>query len=128
MVEKWSKISDMQVKVGAAGSGLRCANIAVVEGADVLGKGQGFLELALEQAEHARNGLADENSKLRKMVLNAVNEGQSILRILRNLDAEKAEEVCAFSPYTNLLMVIFTAARTVYACNTISSAPSRDSQ
>ncbi|KAF8972768.1 Afadin and alpha-actinin-binding-domain-containing protein [Flammula alnicola] len=84
-LEKWQKLADAQSKVSAASSGLRCANVAVVEGTEILGKGQGFLEIALEQAEQARSHLGDENLLLRKLVLRAVNEMQSILHKARCL-------------------------------------------
>jgi len=85
VMEKWQKLADVQAKLSGVPSGMRCANVAVVEGTEVLGKGQGFLEIALEQAEKARAQLGDENLLLRKLVLKAVNEIQSILHQARSL-------------------------------------------
>lgn len=79
VLEKWQKVADTQSKVSTAQSGMRCANVAVVDGNEVLGKGQGFLEVALEQAEQARNHLSNENLFLRKLVLRTLNEVQSML-------------------------------------------------
>jgi len=85
VMEKWQKLADAQAKLSGVPSGMRCANVAVVEGTEVLGKGQGFLEIALDQAEKARAQLGDENLLLRKLVLKAVNEIQSILHQARSL-------------------------------------------
>jgi hypothetical protein len=59
---------------------MRCQNVAVVEGLEILGrKCQGFLEIALEEAEQARDSLGVETVHLRKLILSTVNEVQSIL-------------------------------------------------
>jgi len=70
MVDRWSKLSDLQLKLGPiGGSGMKVhgANAVVVEnsGAEVGGKGEGYLEIALEQAEAARRELYEENGVLR---------------------------------------------------------------
>lgn len=87
IMEKWNKISDSQAKLGATASGLRfsgCSNAAVGEpGGQVLGKGKNFLEVALEEAEKAREQLGKDNLGLRKMVLKAVNEVQSVVSEMR---------------------------------------------
>ena len=90
MAEKWQKLSDAQLKLTP--SGMRCANAAVVDGSEVLGKGQGFLEVALEQAEQAREQLGVENLHLRKLVLKAVNEMQLVLHKARSCLSEKEIE------------------------------------
>ncbi|CAA7265145.1 unnamed protein product [Cyclocybe aegerita] len=79
ITEKWQKVSDTQAKLATMQSGIRCANAAVVEGTEVLGRGPGFLDIALEQAEQARSHLSDENLFLRKLMLRTVNDVQSIL-------------------------------------------------
>lgn len=98
MVEKWQKISDSQAKSSMAPSGMRCLNVAVVEGTEVLGKGQGYLEIALEQAEQARSNLSDDNLLLRKLIVRSVNELQSILHHAKCVltGNEKVEEVCTY--------------------------------
>ena len=96
MVERWSKVCDGQLKIGSLGSGLTCANLDVVEASDVQhrGKGQGFLDVALEQAESARKELYDQNRKLRSLLLSTANELQSLLHAVRTADtAEYREEV-----------------------------------
>ena len=81
MVERWTKLSDSQLKVGSLPAGLTCANLAVVEASDVQlrGKGQGFLDVALEQAESARKELSEQNRRLRGLLLTPVNELQSVV-------------------------------------------------
>ena len=84
--EKWQKLADSQAKLSVLPSGMRCPNIAVVEGSEILGrKCQGFLEIALEEAEQARASLGVETVHLRKLVLSTVNEVQSILHQAQTL-------------------------------------------
>ena len=121
-MEKWQKLADSQAKLSAAPSGIRCANVAAVEGNDVLSKGQSFLEIALEQAEQARNNLSDENLGLRKLLLRTVNEVQSVLHHARSLlpSESNSEEVVVYyivlpaladhvvhSPFLSLLQPCF---------------------
>jgi hypothetical protein len=104
MVDKWGRVADAQVRLGAVGSGwvnVVKGNAGVVdggvEGADgevVFGKGEGFLEVALEQAEKARSELLDENGRLRKWVVGAVNDVQAVLHLARSiLVSENQDEV-----------------------------------
>lgn len=93
MTEKWSKLADIQVKLQGVPSGMKCANVAVVDPSEFIGKGQGFLEIALEESETARRQLGEENLYLRKLVMTAVNEGQSILSQARRTTTNDAEEV-----------------------------------
>lgn len=93
MSEKWAKLADAQAKLMAAPSGIRCLNAAVVTGLEVIGKSKGFLEIALEEAEKGRNELGEQNLLLRRLVLTAVNEVQSILHQARPSTSENADEV-----------------------------------
>lgn len=93
MSEKWTKIADVQAKVMAVPSGMRCANVTVVSGSEVIGKGKGFLETALDEAEKARSELGDETIVLRRLILTTVNQLQSILHQARPIASESSEEV-----------------------------------
>jgi len=93
MTEKWSKLADMQAKLAAIPSGMQCANVGIVDGSEVIGKGQGFLEIALEEAENARCQLGNENIYLKKLVLSTVNEIQSMLHQARHIVSDNGEEV-----------------------------------
>ncbi len=84
-MERWQKIADLQSKLGATQSGIKCANATAVDGVQTVGNGQGFLDIALEQAEQARSHLSDENLFLRKLVLKAVNELHSLLHKARRI-------------------------------------------
>ncbi|GLB41635.1 putative afadin- and alpha -actinin-Binding [Lyophyllum shimeji] len=97
MSEKWSKLADAQAKLMAAPSGMRCANVEVVTGSELIGKSKTFLEIALEEAEKARNQLGDENVVLRRLVLKAVNEIQSIVHRARPPASENSEEPPPFT-------------------------------
>jgi hypothetical protein len=82
MVERWSKVSDTQLKISSTGAGMtingaRCANAIASDGSGVLlGGCKGYLDIALEEAERSRTALAEENNQLRRLLLHAVNEGQ----------------------------------------------------
>ena len=100
MVERWSKLSDTQLKVASLRAGFTCANLDVVEASDVQlrGKGQGFLDVALDQAETARKELFEQNRKLRGLLLSAANQLQSVLHSVRTAgESEYVEEVRASS-------------------------------
>lgn len=96
MIEKWQKLADSQAKLSVLPSGMHCANVAVVEGSEILGrKCQGYLEIALEEAEQARASLGAETVHLKKLLLSTVNEVQSILHQAQVLlpDNESLEAV-----------------------------------
>lgn len=96
-VEKWQRLADAQAKLMNTPSGMYCANSAVVEGTEIIGKGQGFLEIALEQAERARSELSTENLELKRLVLTAVNETQTVLSDAKRILVGKSDElVCLF--------------------------------
>ena len=86
MVDRWSKLSDSQLRIGATPSGFTCSNINVVEASDVQlqGKGTGFLDVALEQAEATRTELLEQNRRLKGLLFSAANELQSILHAARS--------------------------------------------
>ncbi|KAI0794583.1 Afadin and alpha-actinin-binding-domain-containing protein [Fomes fomentarius] len=100
VVERWSKLSDTQLKVGNLRAGLTCANLDVVEASEVQlrGKGQSFLDVAFEQAEDVRKELFEQNRKLRGLLLSAANELQSVLHAVRTSgESEHQEEPSPFS-------------------------------
>ncbi|KAH0836788.1 Afadin and alpha-actinin-binding-domain-containing protein [Lanmaoa asiatica] len=73
MVDKWTKLVDSQAKSSAASSGMviRGGNAEVASGMESLGKGKGFLQVALEHAESSRTELFDETTRLRRLILPA---------------------------------------------------------
>ncbi|KAF7356417.1 hypothetical protein MVEN_00974500 [Mycena venus] len=89
IVERWGKLADMQAKLSNTPSGLKCANLKVVDGTEVIGTGPGVAELALEQAEEARQRLSQENARLRGLLLGAVNEAQAMLHLARKSEREE---------------------------------------
>ena len=97
VMERWNKLADSQAKHGSAPSGLTFANAQVVEASEVQlrGKGQGFLEISLEQAERSRHDLADETRHLRGVILSTANELQRIMYTARKLSSsDNLDEVC----------------------------------
>jgi len=110
VTEKWQKISDSQYKLSHSQSGLRCANVAVVEGEQVGGRTLGFLDIALEQSEQARNQLKDENAFLRKLLLKTVNELQLALHTAQCiLPGSHVAEAVGLVSFRVLLSYTFTA-------------------
>jgi hypothetical protein len=108
MVDKWSKLADAQVKLGATASGMRLGvNVGIVEGGPemVLGKGQGYLEIALGQAEKERGELHEENARLRRLVVSAVNDVQAVLHLAKSLVYENQEEVHMCIPILSVIRV-----------------------
>ncbi|KAI0318772.1 Afadin and alpha-actinin-binding-domain-containing protein [Amylostereum chailletii] len=82
MAERWSKLSDTQLKVGTLRSGMTMtgANVQIVEGsASTSIKSRGIVEVALEQAEEACKQLREENVALKVLVVDVANAVQKIL-------------------------------------------------
>ncbi|KAK0214915.1 Afadin and alpha-actinin-binding-domain-containing protein [Armillaria fumosa] len=106
MAEKWNKISDMQAKVMAAPSGFTCSNLRVVNGGsdELIGRGPGVLEVALQEAEKARSQLTTQCSVLKTVVLNAVNELQRLIYDMKGNDSE-----LELAPFTMTTLFPFTA-------------------
>ncbi|KAI0071156.1 hypothetical protein K474DRAFT_1652846 [Panus rudis PR-1116 ss-1] len=94
VLDRWSKLADNQTKLGAIPSGIKFTNSQVVEASDVQlrGKGQGFLEVALEQAEQSRSQLADEVRYMRGLVISTANELQTILHIAGNISTSEIKD------------------------------------
>lgn len=96
MTEKWSKISDAQTKLMSVPAGMRCANAAVADGSEIVGKTQSYLEIALDEAEKARAQLTDETMRLRRLMLKVVNQMQVLLHQVRGFVSDKDEEASRF--------------------------------
>ncbi|KAI5995457.1 Afadin and alpha-actinin-binding-domain-containing protein [Pisolithus albus] len=94
MVEKWSKLVDAQSKVSAASSGISIhgANAEVVSGSDNIGKGKGYLDVALEHAESSRAELFAESTRLRRLIVTCANRIQSLTHRIRLVMSSEEEE------------------------------------
>ncbi|KIK79748.1 hypothetical protein PAXRUDRAFT_833943, partial [Paxillus rubicundulus Ve08.2h10] len=97
MIERWTKLADCQTKLSATSAGMtiRGANAEVVSGSEILGKGKGFLEVALEHAESSRAELLDETTRLRRLTLMTANRLQSMIHGIRTLASIKSEELAS---------------------------------
>ncbi|KAH7890897.1 Afadin and alpha-actinin-binding-domain-containing protein [Phlebopus sp. FC_14] len=97
MIEKWTKLADSQIKLSSASSGLtiRGANAEVSSAMDTLGKGKGYLEVALEHAETSRAELLDETTRLRRLVVMSANRVQALVHEIRSLTSIKEEEAAS---------------------------------
>ncbi|KAL0571441.1 hypothetical protein V5O48_010531 [Marasmius crinis-equi] len=96
MADKWLKIADGQAKLGSAASGIRYsstpANAAVLGGGQ-FGKGKGYMETALEQAEKARDQLNLENTGLRMTILRVANELQKVVHEVKRYMPGNSKDV-----------------------------------
>ena len=99
MMERWSKIADVQSKLSVVPAGITCANADIVDGTESLSQGQGFLEVALEQAEQARDQVSTENVRLKKLVLRTVNQLHGLMFRVHNPGSD--EEVCLILTITD---------------------------
>jgi hypothetical protein len=97
MVERWTKLADMQSRLTTTSAGLRCSNLAVSTGSTIDGKNKSLLETALNDAESSRSQLSDENLYLRKLALSAYNEAQDILHRVKILSMHQDSEVISIS-------------------------------
>lgn len=79
MVDRWTKLSDSQLKIGSAPSGIgfrsTLANsIAESREDEIIGKSDSLLEHALEEGELARKELIEEIGGLKGIILASANE------------------------------------------------------
>lgn len=94
MLDRWGKLADQQLKLGTTASGLKFANAEVVEASDVQmrGKGKGFLEVAADQAQEARDALFNENRRLKGLLLTTANEIQRLVHSAKGMSTSEAVE------------------------------------
>lgn len=95
MVEKWIKLADAQQKFSAASTGISFygANAEVVSGSEDVGKGNSYLEVALEHAEAARAELFADSTRLRRLTVMSANRIQSLIHSMRLMASIPEDEV-----------------------------------
>ena len=111
MRERWSKLSDAQLKIGTLPSGialsggggssrlLQPANASALMGSgsgsdgEAVQKGRGIPDVALEEAERACAGLRGENGELKALVVDAANAVRKILHKALSSDPDDLEFV-----------------------------------
>ncbi|KAJ3775888.1 Afadin and alpha-actinin-binding-domain-containing protein [Lentinula raphanica] len=125
-MDRWTKISDAQAKLSSTASGLRFGpsiNAAVDPAVPVFGKGKSYLEVALEEAEKAREQLGKDNLGLRKMLLKAVNEVQTIAFQMQQNSSQPA---CGVEVPTSMtLPELFPLSPPDFTSATLSSSLAR---
>ncbi|KAJ8516494.1 hypothetical protein ONZ45_g6208 [Pleurotus djamor] len=140
MQDRWTKLADAQGQLGKAASGVtfRCGNANLAEGS-TSGKGnKSYMEVALEQAEETRARLDADNLRLRRMVVNSVNEMQALLHRVRGEDEDKTEPCTVTSLFplhpktapTDKLLTLMTSledAVSTRSDTSLSSLPSSTS-
>jgi hypothetical protein len=89
MADKWAKLSDAQAKLSSLPSGFKSSNSRTVTGGAPVSKGSSLLEVAAQEAEKARVQITTECTGLKRVVLNAVNELQEVLHLLRDGDEQE---------------------------------------
>jgi hypothetical protein len=77
-----------------------CTNLLAVNAPENnIGGGRSYLDIALEDAENARSGLAAENDYLRKLVMECTNMAQDALHAARvRGSGQDTEEVWFVAP------------------------------
>ena len=110
MRERWSKLSDAQLKIGTLPSGitlsgggssrlLQPANASALSGSgsgsdgEAVQKGRAIHDVVLEEAEKACAGLRGENGELKALVVDAANAVRKILHKALSSDSDDLESV-----------------------------------
>jgi len=100
MRERWSKLSDSQLKIGTLPSGMTVVQpanarvLALDESASTAERGKGLVEKALEESESACTRLRDENTELKGLVVDSANAVRKILHKSVTADPDDLEFVC----------------------------------
>ncbi len=111
MRERWSKLADAQLKIGAIPSGMKVVGSSCLQpanastllmpddataaggGGGTAQKGRGLVEAALEEAEKACAGLREENGELKALMVEAANAVRKILHKAVSSDPDDLEFV-----------------------------------
>ncbi|KAH9074908.1 Afadin and alpha-actinin-binding-domain-containing protein [Lactarius deliciosus] len=97
MRERWSKLSDSQLKIGTLPSGMTVVQpanarvLALDDSMSTAERGKGLVENALEEAESACTRLRDENAELRGLVVDSANAVRRILHKAVTADPDDHE-------------------------------------
>ncbi|KAJ3805033.1 Afadin and alpha-actinin-binding-domain-containing protein [Lentinula aff. lateritia] len=125
-MERWHRISDAQAKLGATASGMcfiGSVNTAIEPVVLIIGRGKSYLEIALEEAEKAREQSGKDNLGLKKMLLKAVNEIRNIAFELTPSLREPTNEIEIPVPMT--LPDLFPLSPPDFTTMTLSSSLAR---
>lgn len=99
MRERWSKLSDSQLKIGTLPSGMTVVQpanarvLALDESTSTAERGKGLVERALEEAESACAHLREENADLKGLVVDSANAVRRILHKVVTADPDDLEFV-----------------------------------
>ena len=102
MARKWNKLSDAQIKLSTVPSGLKCVNVGIVHGSELIPRTPSLLDIALDDAEKAREQLIEEVGRLRRLVVKVVNQIQAVLFHVRGFVTDKNEQVTLLSNSVNM--------------------------
>ncbi|KAH9034569.1 Afadin and alpha-actinin-binding-domain-containing protein [Lactarius pseudohatsudake] len=97
MRERWSKLSDSQLKIGTLPSGMTVVQpanarvLALDDSMSTAERGKGLVENALEEAESACTRLRDENAELKGLVVDSANAVRRILHKAVTADPDDHE-------------------------------------
>ncbi|KAH9166685.1 Afadin and alpha-actinin-binding-domain-containing protein [Lactarius sanguifluus] len=97
MRERWSKLSDSQLKIGTLPSGMTVVQpanarvLALDDSMSTAERGKGPVEDALEEAESACTRLRDENAELKGLVVDSANAVRRILHKAVTADPDDHE-------------------------------------
>ncbi|KAN0132821.1 Afadin- and alpha -actinin-Binding domain containing protein [Lactarius tabidus] len=97
MRERWSKLSDSQLKIGTFPSGMTVVQpanarvLALDEATSTAERGKGLVEKLLEEAESACARLRDENAELKGLVVDSANAVRRVLHKAATADPDDIE-------------------------------------
>ena len=117
MRERWSKLSDSQLKIGTLPSGMTVVQpanarvLALNESTLTAERGKGLSERALEEAESACALLRNENGELKGLVVNSANAVCRILHKAVTADPDDLEFVRRLFVFVSFLSLKPTAPR-----------------
>jgi hypothetical protein len=115
MRERWSKLSDSQLKIGTFPSGMTVVQpanarvLALDEATSTAERGKGLVEKLLEEAESACARLRDENAELKGLVVDSANAVRRVLHKAATADPDDIEFVRGlffFVPFLYLNRVV----------------------
>lgn len=109
MRERWSKLSDSQLKIGTLPSGMTVVQpanarvLALDETTPTAERGKGLVEKLLEEAESVCARLRDENAGLKGLVVDSANAVRRILHKAVTADPDDIEFVRGFFSFVPFL-------------------------
>lgn len=133
MVDRWTKLSDAQMKAASCSSGLhfKTSTLANSNSSTRLSSGSGsssssMFEEALEEAERARKELVEENGGLKSVILASANElARTVHTARQKVEADDSEVSEAFNSCLLTINQYFITGNVLHHGRFVSSSALR---